>query len=107
MCGLPQVELRIKLATESLDIEQRFMQQDHLRLDLDVESLRDPEQTHQYLRKGNLGQRLVEYGLADGPHGGFELIDTRACWHPTGIKVQLCNAVIVAIEKCEEVLSQV
>src|SRR5262247_4639101 len=36
--GAPQVELRVELAAEALDVEQRLLQHDELRLDAHVEA---------------------------------------------------------------------
>ena len=47
MSGLPEVELGIQLPSQSFNIEQRFLQQEQLRLNLDIEALCDTEQTYQ------------------------------------------------------------
>src|SRR5210317_78078 len=49
MSGFPQVELGIELPAKPFDVEECFVQQDHLRLNLNVEALRDAEQAHQDL----------------------------------------------------------
>src|SRR5258708_38805827 len=42
--GGPQVEIRVELSPEPLDVEERLLQHDELRLDLDVEAARGLEQ---------------------------------------------------------------
>ena len=45
----PEIEIRIELPAEALDIEQGFLQQHELRLNLDVEPARRLEKLHQNL----------------------------------------------------------
>src|SRR5208282_1976387 len=47
----PEVQVRVELPTETLDIEQRLLQQHKLWLDLDVEAARCSKQLHQYARE--------------------------------------------------------
>ena len=75
---LPQVELRVELAAEALDLQQRLLQQDQLRLHAHVEAARDLEQAHQHLRERDLRQRLVEDRLADRAHAPPR-VRRRAC----------------------------
>src|SRR6267143_1422327 len=53
----PQVEVRIELATESLDVEQRLLQHHELRLDLHVEAPRSLEEAQQEPPEVDLLQR--------------------------------------------------
>ncbi|MNJ72823.1 hypothetical protein D3C77_695340 [compost metagenome] len=47
--GFPQVQFRIKLASESFDVEQGLLQQHQLRLHFDIEAARSLEQAQQDL----------------------------------------------------------
>ena len=86
---MPDIELRIQLAAQPLDVDQGLLQQDELRLDLHVEAARDLEQPHQQGGEGDLLQRPVEYRLAHGAHRRFDLVHARARGHPAGLDVQL------------------
>ena len=89
------------------DVEQRLLQQDQLRLNLHVEAARGLEQAQQHLREGDFLERLVEYGLANGAHRRFELVDSRSLGNPAGLDVQGRDARVVAIEKCHEIFRQI
>ena len=104
---LPQVELGIELAAEALDVEQRLLQQDQLRLDLHLVAARDLEQVHQHDAEGDVLERLVEDRLADRAHGGLELVHARAGRHPAALEVQHRDPAVVALEEGEEVAGEV
>ena len=104
---LPQIQLRIELPAEALDIEQGFLQHHQLWLDFDVEAARHLEQAQQGAAELDLFQRLVEDGFADGADRCFELIHPRSARHPAGVDVRLGDALVVALEEGEEVLRQV
>src|SRR5207342_1668884 len=57
---LPDVDLRIELAAEALDVEQGLLQQDQLRLQGELVALRRAEQLDQYLGQRDLRQRPGE-----------------------------------------------
>ncbi len=105
--GLPEIELRIELPTDSFDLQQRLLDQHQLRLDLRIESLRRLEQADQHLAEGNFFERLVCDRLADRSHRRLELIDAHVRWDPAGIQVQLRDASIVVIEERREVGRQI
>ena len=105
--GAPQVELRVEVATEALDVQQRLLQQHELRLDLDVEAARGLEQAQQHLAERDVLERPVELRLADGADRPFELVDPRLRRHPAALDVQLGDALVVAVEEGDEVLRQV
>src|SRR5688572_4378476 len=104
---LPQVELGVELAAESLDVEQRLLQQDQLRLHLHLVAPRDLEQVQQHDAEGNLLERLVEDGLADGAYRGLELVDAGAGGYPAALEVQHGDAPVVALEEGEEIAGEV
>src|SRR5258706_9905951 len=74
--GGPQVEIRVEVPTEAFDIQQRFLQQDQLRLDLDVEAPRSLEQAQQDFAERDFPERPVENRFANGANGRFEFFDT-------------------------------
>src|SRR6266571_6728624 len=87
--GLPQVEVGVELAAEALDVEQRLLQHDELRLDLDAETARGLEQLQQHAPERDFLQRPVEDRLAHGADLGLEFVDARAGGHPAGLQVCL------------------
>ncbi len=101
--GMPDIELRIQLAAEPLDVDQRFLQQDELRLQLHVEAARDVEQAHQQGGERDVLERPVEYRLAHRAHGRFDLVHPRTRGHPPGLDMQLRHAAVVAVEHGEEI----
>ena len=105
--GAPQVEVRVEFAAESLDREQRLLQQHELRLHFHVEAPRRLEQAEQHDAEGDVPERLVEDRLADRAHGRLELVDARVLRHPGGVDVQLRHAPVVALEERQEVLGQI
>ena len=105
--GVPEIEIGIELAAQTLDIEQGLLEQNQLRLDLDVESTRGLEKAHQHHAQRNLLQRAVEVRFADAADGGLHLVDTRAGRHPARFDVQLRHPFVVAPEEGGEVLRQV
>src|SRR6266511_6215326 len=69
----PQVEIRVELAPEPLDVEERLLQHDELRLDLDVEAARGLEQANERPAEGDFLQRPVEERLAHRADRALEL----------------------------------
>ena len=51
MRGFPKIKLGIKFTTETFNIEQRFLQQDQLRLNFHIEPSRGFKQAHHDLSK--------------------------------------------------------
>src|SRR5665213_266849 len=78
----PYVELRIQFAAETLDIEQRLLQQNELRLHCHVEPARDLKQTQQDHAERDVLERTIEDRLAYGAHCGLHLINARAARYP-------------------------
>src|SRR5882762_1002964 len=105
--GGPQVEVGVELSPEPLDVEQRLLQHDELRLDLDVEAARDLEQAHERAAKGDFLQRPVEERLAHGANRAFELVHSRIGGHPARLQVRPRDAGVVALEKPQEVLREI
>ena len=105
--GGPQIELRIELAPESLDVQQRLLQQDELGLDLDRESPRRAEELHQHAAERDLRQRPIEYRFQDDADFRLELVDARAGRHPSRLEVRGGHAMVVAAEEREEVLREI
>ncbi len=105
--GLPKIEFRIELASQALDVEQRLLQQNQLRLHLHVEAPRRLEQAQQHLGEGDLLERLVVDGLADRAHRGLEFVDPRGFRHPAALDMQLRDAAIVAVEEGHEIFRQI
>src|SRR3546814_1541981 len=63
--GLPQIEIRIELPAEALDLQQGFLQQHQLRLHLIVEASCDLEQAQEEEAERDFLQRSLENRLAD------------------------------------------
>src|SRR5688500_3557558 len=105
--ALPKVEVRVELAPEALDVEQRLLQHDELRLHLDVEASRGLKKAQQQFAEVDLFQRPREHRLADGANRGLELVDARGRGHPARVEVRLRDAPVVAVEESEEVLREV
>src|SRR5690606_24104473 len=103
----PQVELRVQLAAEALDLEQRLLQQHELRLNLHVELARGLEEPEQHEAERDVLQRPIEDRLADRAHRRLELVDARLGWDPPGIDVQRRDAPVVAAEEREEILGEI
>src|SRR5204863_4289521 len=103
----PEVEVGVELAPEPFDVEQRLLQHDKLRLDLDVEAPRGLEQAQEQPAEIDLLQRAREYRLAHRADRRFELVDARRGRHPARIEVRLGDAAVVAVEEGEEILSEV
>src|SRR5262249_54039105 len=104
---LPQVEVRIELAAQAFDVQQRLLQQHELRLDFHVEAARYLEQAQQHAAEGDLLERAVEDRLADRTDRRLEFVDARVGRQPARLDVGLGDAAIVAAEKSEEVLRQI
>ena len=105
--GLPEIELRVELAAEALDLQHGLLQQQQLRLHAHVEATCDLEQPHQHRRERDLLERLVEDRFADRAHGRFQFVDARVYGHPARVDVQPRDPVVVALEEREEVLGEV
>ena len=98
-----QVEVRVELAPEALDLQQRLLQQHELGLDLHAEAPRHLEQAHQQLAEVDLLQRPVEDRLAHRADRALELVDARLARHPARVDVRHRHAVVVAVEERHEV----
>src|SRR5262245_43509352 len=55
---LPQVQVRVEVTPEALDVEQGLLQQDELWLDFDIEAPGSLKQAQQHTSKGNLFEGL-------------------------------------------------
>ena len=71
----PQIEVRIEFAAEAFDVQQRFLEEHELRLDLDIEASRRLEQAYEYLAERDFLQRLVENRLEHDADFAFQLVD--------------------------------
>ena len=73
--GHPQIEIGVELTAEAFDIEKGLLQQDELRLDLDIESAGGLKKPHQDQSERDLLERPVEEGFAHRADRAFELFD--------------------------------
>ena len=94
------------MATETFNIEQRLLQHDELRLDLDVEAARGLEQAQQHAAKGNFMQRTAEKRLTAGTDCGLEFVDAGVGGCPASLDVCLRDALVVTLEKGKKVLRE-
>src|SRR5690554_3437339 len=60
LCCLPEIKIGVEIATHTLYVQERFLQQYQLRLYFNVEATRGLKEPEQHLPQGNLGQRPVE-----------------------------------------------
>ncbi|ENZ95441.1 IS1478 transposase [Xanthomonas fragariae LMG 25863] len=100
----PDIQPGIELATDAFDIQQRFLQQDQLRLQRQLIALRHAEQFDQHLCQRNLRQRPGEVRLAHRARGRFQFVDTHVVRHPARFHVQLGHAAVILVEDRHEVL---
>ncbi len=107
LAGAPQIQVRIQLAAQTLDVEQGLLQQHQLRLHFHVEAPCHLEQPDQQLTEGDVFQRLLEDGLAHGTDRRLELVDLGFRRHPARIDVQLRHLAVVALEEGHQVARQV
>ncbi len=105
--GLPQIQVRIELAAQALDVEQRLLQQHQLRLHFHVEAARSLEQPHQHEPQRNLAEGAIEVRLAAGANGAFELLHAGLFGRPAGFDMQQRHTVVIALEEGQEILRQV
>ena len=103
----PDIELRIEQAAHAFDIQQRFLQQDQLRLQCQFVSLRGAENLDQHFRQRNFRQRPCEIRFAYRARGGFQLIDPDRRGHPAGLYMQFGDAAIVAVEDRHEIFGEI
>ena len=103
----PEVEIRIELSAQTFDIEQGFLQQHQLRLDLDIEAARGLEQAHQDQTERNLLERPIKKGLANRPDRSFKGLHPGAGRHPARLDMQFGHPSVVTPKKRQEVLCQV
>ncbi len=103
----PQIEIRIELASEPLDVEQRLLQQHQLRLHARVEAPRGLEQIEQQAAEGDVLERALEDRFAHAADRRFEFIDAGMLGHPFRLHVQFGDAAVIAVEESEEVLRQI
>ena len=104
---MPEIEIRIQVAAQALDIQQGLLQQHQLRLNLHVEAARDLEQPQQEMAVGNILQRLVEDRLAHRPDGRLEFNHARVLGNPAGLDMHLGHAPIIPVEEGAEVFRDV
>src|SRR5205823_9783320 len=95
------------LAPESLDVQQRLLQQHKLRLDLNIEAARCAKELHQHFRERDFLQRPIEYRLAYDADLAFQLVDARLRRHPARFEMRSGHAMVIAAKKCEKVLRQI
>ncbi len=105
--GGPEVEVRVEIAAQTLDIEKRLLQQHQLRLDLDLELARGLEQAQQHPTKRDFLERAVEDRLATSADGRLELVDAGTGWHPASVDVGLRHPPVVAPEERQEIAGEV
>src|SRR5258706_4375969 len=103
----PQIEIRVEVAAQAFDVQQGFLQQDQLRLDLDVEAPRSLEQAQQHLAERDLLERPVEDRFTHRAYRRLELLDTRIGRNPARLDMYFRDAPVIAPEKGEEVLREV
>src|SRR5690606_40667140 len=103
LAGAPQVQLRIQLTSQTLDVEQGLLQQDQLGLYFHVEAAGGLEQPQQQLTEGDVLQRALEDGLADTADGRFEFVDPGLRRYAAGIGVQLGQPAVVPLEEGQQV----
>ena len=87
------------VAAQALDVQQRFLEQNELRLNFNIEAARRSEQLHQHLGERNLLQRAIEDRLADDANLAFQLVDARVRRNPTGLDVRGRDAVVIPAKK--------
>ena len=68
-----------------------------------METAADLKQAHQYEAERDLRNRFVENRFAHGADGGFQFFSTRIGGYPARFDVGGGDAVVVAVEKSEEV----
>src|SRR5439155_7910897 len=90
----PQIEIRIELAAQTLDVQQRFLEQNELRLNFNVEAARRSEQLDQHLGERDFFQRAIEDRLADDPNLALQLVDACVRRHSTGLDVRRLDALL-------------
>ncbi|MNV77517.1 hypothetical protein D3C71_1709430 [compost metagenome] len=100
----PQVELRVKLAAQALDVEQRFLQQHQLGLDLHLKAARCLEQPHEHHSQRDFLERPVEIRLAHRANGRLQIVGARLGGDPAAFDVQLGHALVIAAKKRYKVL---
>ena len=103
----PQVQIRVQLAAQAFDVEQGFLQQHQLRLDLDLEPPRCLEQPHQHHTQRNFTQGAVEIGFTHGADGRLQLVHPGIRRHPARFDVQLGDPFVVTPEEGREILRKV
>ena len=72
-------------------------------MDFDIEAAADFKQAHQHQAEGNLRNWFVEHRLTHGADSSFQFFRARVGRHPTRFDVGSGDAVVVAVEKGEEV----
>ena len=104
---VPEVELRVELAAQSLDVEQGFLQQDQRGLHRHIEACGGAKQVDQQLAEGDFGNGPLEDGFADRAHGRLEVLDARIRRHPAAFDMQARDLVVVAAENRQQVAPEI
>ena len=106
--GDPQVQVGVELPAEAFDVEQRLLQQHELRLDLDVEAPRRPEQVDaapspseiSFNGRSKIGSQTTRISLSSS--------STRVSGrHPSRLDVRGGDAAVIAAKERDEVLREV
>ena len=107
IAGFPQVQFGIELPAQALDVEQRLVQQQHLRLQVHVEFLGGGEDPAQDPSEAAFAQRPGEDRLPDDPEGSLQVLGARIGRDPSPVQVQPRQARIVLLEEGQQRLAQV
>ena len=105
--GFPKVQFVVELAPQAFDLQQGFLQQHQLRLNLIVEAPRHLKQPQQKEAERDVLQRSLPDRLADGANGAFKRLDTGALRNPAALHMQLGHAPVIAVEEGQEVFGQI
>ena len=93
-------------ATDALDVEQGFLQQDQLRLQGQLVTACHLEQLDHHFGQRDLAQGSCEIRFAHRTDCGLELVHARAPGHPAGLHVQFGNALVVLAEQGEKIFRE-
>ena len=80
------------------------MQQNQLRLNLDLKTARGLKQPHQQHTERDFFQGPIKVRFTHGSDGSFQLIDTGCRRYPARFHMQLGNTFVIAPEKGREIL---
>ena len=85
--GRPQVELGVEAAAQAFDVEEGFLQEDELRLDVHVKAARGLEEADEEGAEGDFFDGFAEDGFADFADGSFEVGHAGIARHPARLDV--------------------